>query len=96
MDWAAQQTGGVASVRESHVGVAVRGSGDCISAATPSTLNPAAPQTKPRGRKRSRKFSGCRLFEGSKLCSICREGNRPQSLEVASLLKLVAGNVLFP
>lgn len=26
----------------------------------------------------------------------CREGNRPQPLEVASLLKLVATNVLFP
>jgi hypothetical protein len=26
----------------------------------------------------------------------CREGNRPQSLEVASLLKLAATNVLFP
>ena len=26
----------------------------------------------------------------------CWEGNRPQSLEVASLLKLVAGDVLFP
>ncbi|MEY3226013.1 MAG: hypothetical protein RLZZ536_632, partial [Planctomycetota bacterium] len=39
--------------------------------------------------------SGCRVFEGSKLRRICREGNRPQSLEVASLLKLVAGDVLF-
>ncbi|MFN9039986.1 MAG: hypothetical protein ACK5YO_27065, partial [Planctomyces sp.] len=26
----------------------------------------------------------------------CREGNRPQPLEVASLLKLAATNVLFP
>ena len=95
MDWAAQQTGAAASVRERQLEVAVWGSGDCISAATPSTPNPATPQRKLRGRKRSGKFSGCRLFEGSKLRRICREGNRPQSLEVASLLKLVAGDVLF-
>ena len=37
--------------------------------------------------------AGC-LKEAS-FRSICREGNRPQSLEIASLLKLVATNVLF-
>ena len=45
----------------------------CGSAATPATLNPAAPP------------------EGD-----CGEGDRPQPLEVASLLKLAATNVLFP
>jgi hypothetical protein len=35
------------------------------------------------------------LFEGSKLRRICREGNRPQSLEVVWVVKLVAGDVLF-
>ncbi|MFN5797111.1 MAG: hypothetical protein ACK5AN_06225 [Planctomyces sp.] len=51
MDWAAQQTGAAASVQESPVEVAVRGSVDCSSAATPSTLNPAAPQKETAGKE---------------------------------------------
>ena len=56
MGWAAQQTGAAASVRESQVEVAVRGSGDCSSAATPSTLNPAAPPKEAAGKETQREI----------------------------------------
>ena len=95
MDWAAQQTGGVASVRERPVEVAVREwrlqlSRDSVYSESGGPPKGNCGEGNAAGNSVD---AGC-LKEAS-FRRNCWEGNRPQSLEVASLLKLVAGNVLF-
>jgi len=51
-----------------------------------------------RRKKRRRKFSGCKLFEGNKPAElrVLKAVFPPQPLGVAALLKLEATNVRFP